>query len=298
MQKLSDVDLKKYQDLGGLSNEKMNFGLWLATNRKYFILGFILLMIGISAILYGFSTFKIVRDYFDELSQAKIALKQSQDAATKVINLQAKTAKDLKQYPAQMFALGEKYDFVTKIDNPNPNFDSTFTLCFYDGDTSLVCQDDFILPGESKYFVSLANSITSRPVNLKAVIKDMKWDRIDIHAYPDWNAFSASHINFNVTDTVFKTPQSSGLSDKLELNYLEFNITNNTAYGYYDVPLNIIFSSGQQIVGVNRYVLSNFLTGEKRPVRLSWAGNIGSDASVTVVPDLNILRPNIYVQYK
>lgn len=287
-----NIDLNKYQDLEGLSLSKMNAGLWFVANRKYFILGFILVMIGISAGLYGYSTFNFIVYYFKERNAA------NQTNTSIGSDLQRKTVQDLKQFPSQAFETGDKYDFLTKIINPNANFYANFKLCFMDGSRELACQDAFILPDEEKYFLSLANTVTTRPSGLKTEIKSLSWNRINAHDFPDWKQFAADRLNFETSDINFKTPEASGVSDKLELNYLEFNITNKTAYNYWEVPLNIIFSSGQQIIGVNRYLAANFMAGEKRQVRLIWPGNIGSDAKVTVIPDLNLIKDDIYKKYR
>ena len=294
--KNSKQDLDKFQDLEGLTLSKMNLGLWFVANRKYFILGFILLMIGASAGLYGYSTFNFFKYYFKERADAAKALKEGN--LTSVNDPSRKTVQDLKQFTPQAFGAGEKLDLMTKVNNPNPNFSAAFNICFIDGQTKLACNDVIILPEETKYILSLGNAISTRPSQLKTEIKNLAWNRIDAHKYTNWKKFATERLDFTTADISFKTPSTSGVSDKLELNYLEFNITNNTAYNYWEVPLNIIFSSGTQIVGVNRHIAANFMAGEKRAVRIIWPGNIGSDAKVLVVPDINLLDDNVFMKYR
>jgi hypothetical protein len=60
----------------------------------------------------------------------------------------------------------------------------------------------------------------------------------------------------------------------------------------------IAFYRDDQIVGVNHYIANNLMSGENRPVRLSWLTNLSAVNRVEIKPDLNILDENIYLKYQ
>ncbi len=99
-------------------------------------------------------------------------------------------------------------------------------------------------------------------------------------------------------DLNFSAGSVSGLSDKVNLNTLDFSVKNQTPFGYYEAPLNIFLYSGSEIVAVNRYILNNFLPGETRFVKMSWPGNFGSANRTDVVPDINIIDDGVYLKYQ
>lgn len=82
------------------------------------------------------------------------------------------------------------------------------------------------------------------------------------------------------------------------LSSLDFSITNLTDYGYYSVPFNIALYNGSDLVGVNIFVVNNFLAGETREVSLTWLSNIQRVTRVEVRPNLNILDDSLYLKYQ
>jgi len=79
---------------------------------------------------------------------------------------------------------------------------------------------------------------------------------------------------------------------------LEFKITNQTAYAYYEAPLQILLYSGSELVGVQTYSVNNFLAGEKRNVNLSWPGGLQTVSRTEVKPNINILDDDVYLKYQ
>jgi len=197
----------------------------------------------------------------------------------------------------QTFNHDGHYDFLVKIVNPNKDFVSSFAYCATVSGQELACQAGFILPLESKYFSILNQALTNFPSNATLAIKNQGWQRIDAHQYPNWPDFASSHLDFVVSSTTFKTAKESGVSDKLELDSVEFNITNKTAYSYSEVPLNIIAFSGNSPAGANYYSLTDFKSGETRNVKMVWSNSLPPISQVGVYPSLNIVKKDIYIRY-
>jgi len=54
--------------------------------------------------------------------------------------------------------------------------------------------------------------------------------------------------------------------------------------------------NGSSLVGVNSYTAKDFLSKETISVKLSWPGRLGSTRTVSIVPNLDIISPDIYIK--
>jgi hypothetical protein len=153
------------------------------------------------------------------------------------------------------------------------------------------------MPGESKYILAIGQTFSGDVSTLSFTTSAIFWQRIDGHKIPDWSTYATSRLNFGISDLNFAAAADSGLSNKLDLNSLSFAIKNSTAYSYYEAPLNILLFNGSTLVGVNRYLLENFLTGQSRNIKITWPGNLESVTQTQVVPDINIMDSTVYLPY-
>jgi hypothetical protein len=197
-----------------------------------------------------------------------------------------------------VFKIEERFDLAVLLKNPNDKFLANFNYCFKQGEQELDCKKNFILPGEEKYILALGQTIKNDQENVAFVIKDIFWQRINAHQIPNWSNFLAERLNFSFADINFATANNSGLSEKIGLNTLEFNINNLSPYSYYEVPLNILLYNGSELLGVHQYLLTRFLTGESRNVKISWPGNLTTVNRSEIKPDLNITESGVYLKYQ
>ncbi len=294
-----NLDLNRYQDSGGITTKKLNLGLWIVSHKRQFILGVTGVLIALSAIFYGYSIYNYI-DYLyfggkaERLAVEQMATVSAVDEAQRIKN----AAKKLEESAPQVFLNNGKYDFLAQVKNSNTNFFANFNYCFNDGSADLACGSTFILPDETKYITIFSSELKFKPVNVSVVIKDITWQRLDLHKYPDWKSYAASHLNFVVANAAFKTSDMSGLSEKIGLDILDFDITNQTAYNYWEVPVNIILSANGTPVAINHYFLNEFISGSKRSAHLSWPDSIPKPDQITVIPSLNILDDNIFMKYQ
>ena len=121
---------------------------------------------------------------------------------------------------------------------------------------------------------------------------------MDKHEIPDWQNFYENHLDIVISETSFKSAQQSGLSEKLNLNQLDFTAENKTAYNYWQVDFDILLYSGNQIVSINRYSLADLMSGEKRLVQASWPGKFGRIDQIKIIPDINIMNNDVYIEYQ
>jgi hypothetical protein len=286
-----DQDLKDYRDPSGVSLREMNFGLWLAEHRRRITKIIIAFLLALSAFFFIFSSYNYIIYFLSDDPNKQLANENNLLSPRNV-------ASNPEAEQLQIFRSNGNYDLAVKINNPNEKFLVTFKYCFSVADKGLACGDDFILPKESKYVLALGQTLSDEQTGVAFKITDIAWQRIDAHQIPNWGDFFLSRLNFSIADLNFLSATNSGLSKKVNLNTLEFTIKNETSYGYYKAPLNILFYSGSELVGVNRYFLYDFLSGEERPIKISWPGDLNAVNRTEVVPDINIIDEGVYLKYQ
>lgn len=285
-----DIDLSAYNNSGS-NLWTMKVGLWLAQKRSFLLKFITVFLIALSAFFFTYSTYQYIL-YFLAGDPHQDFLSDNLSTAPR------KITDDLILSPVQIFYSGDRSDLAVRVSNPNNNFLSTFSYCFYWLDRDVSCAEDFILPGEEKYLMALGLEISGGADSGGFYFKDIFWQRINTRQIPNWDAFRAERINFSVENLDFKPGGQSGLSDRINLNNLNFSIINNSPYGYYHVPLDILFFRGEELVGLNRHTLNNFAGGERRDVRVTWPGNLSSVSRVEIKPVVNIVDDGSYLPYR
>jgi len=288
-----EIDLSKYEDLSGLSVNKMNFGLWLSENRAKILRIIIICLIAISAFFFVYSSYSYIVYFLNGSTSKDLASLVKSNVVS-----QRNVVSDIVVSTPQIFRSGEAHDLVVTIKNPNDKFFAHFNYCFNIEGRSPVCGNGFALPGEEKYIVALGQKIGTDQLAVSFKINSVSWQRIDTHKIINWNTFASDRLNFSLENVNLALADESGLSEKVGLDSLDFTITNRTAFGYYEVPLSIAFYRDSELVGVNRYVVKDFLAGESKSVRLSWLGGLPNITRTSVKPELDLSDDSIYLKYQ
>lgn len=283
------IDLKKYDDPTGLAAKNLNYGLWLANNRSllYKILIIILVSISSGFILYaGYNYF-----YFFTFGAEQAAILNQDTSGVNLADYRLQNNPlDLQLGSAKVISSNVGSDFIANIKNPNEKQFASFDFCFISGENK-ICGSSFILPNEEKDVLVINNPIKLATGQVKIELSNIRWQKLKAGEIPDWNVFKKDHLNLSISEPKFST-YDNGVS------HLEFTIDNQSAYGYFEVPLNIIDSRGNEIVAINRYILKDLSSREKKTITLSWpeASNLGG--SIKIIPDLNLVDTSIYKPYR
>lgn len=298
--KEKEIDLSRYKTFSSPSDKRLALGLWIIEHKKHLKAALVIFLFVVAAVSWSYTIYGFAYSLARGMNEDEILAEQLvQTQTVSHAYLVSLSPQDLIYSPAKMLRANEdKYDFITQIKNPNLKHGANFSYCFLEKDREIDCEDSFILPGETKNLLSLAQSFKSRPTNSKFVIKEISWQRINPHEFPDWESFRDEHLDISLEDIEFKPAPSSGLSEKLNLNTLKFKATNKTPYNYWEVPLTILLFSGNSIVGVNKYTLAEFMSREKREIEMSWLGSISGVNEVKIIPEINILKDDIYIKYE
>jgi len=284
-----EIDLKDYKDTDGVSLKGMGFGLWLAQKRKLFFRLAVAFLVALCAFFFIYSGYHYVIYFLTGGNN----LAEGEDMVTSPRQL----VDELLVGEVSVLPSQDKYDLAVRLENPNEKFSASFSYCFVAGEADLSCGQSFILPGENKYILSLAQSPgAGQTVSLR--LTGVAWSRFSARQAPDWETFKTQRLDIMVIEPLFSSGSRSGLSDQVSFNNLRFRLKNQGAYGYFQADFNILLYSGSQLLGVNRYSLSNFKGGEERPVSLSWPGSLSGVNRVEIVPDINILDEAVYLKYQ
>lgn len=285
------------KEIEGVSMNTLEAGLWLAKNRHNLWRIFIFFLIAISAIswgytLYGFGSYLLVGMNNDTQMMKDFV-------QNKIIShdyLVQNAAKDLIYSTTGIINNEGKYDLYARIKNPNAKHSGLFSYCFTTTAEEKSCGSDFILPGEQKYVLLLAQNFKNRPSGVTFSVDNLTWQRLDGHIIPDWKKYRDDRLDFSINNTIFTPAASNEISEKINLNTLSFTAINNSAFSYWEVPFTIILSNGGKIVSLNKYITSNFISYDSREIKITWPGTIGSVNNINITPDINIVDGRVYRQ--
>jgi len=294
------TSIEKYQDIHGLTLRKLNIGLWYIEHKsvlRKILIAFLLLAAAVSwsYTIYGFA-------YYFSRGMAEDELLARQTATTGIINhnaILAAAAKDLSLSPVEILKSGgKKYDFFVKARNPNKRRAAEFDYYFAIGDKKTEKRKGFIFPNETKYLLSLSNELDFRPAAAKIKFENFRWIRIDRREIPDWKSYERERLNIKISGARFVAAAKSAPAEKTKLNYLEFTARNETDYNYWSVDFIILLRRAGKIIGVNQYRIDEFMSGQTRAATVSWPGAIGRFDKIEIIPEINIMRKDIYIKYK
>ncbi|MDP2708611.1 MAG: hypothetical protein Q8O93_00960 [bacterium] len=295
-----DAKLRAYVDTDGLGTKRLEAGLWYIEHKQKLRLalyGFFIITAAVSwsYTIYGFTYYFSRGVAEDELLVTQIAQLSGADHNY----VKSIAARDLAAEPVKILKSADgKYDFYARLKNLNDKWWAEFDYYFSADGRQTEKTGSYILPLEEKYPAALAQSFDYLPANAELIIENMVWRRIDRHRIPDWNAYYAGHLDITSADIKFIPAAASLLSEKLNLNELSFSLSNNTVYNYWEAGFTILLYSGGQIAGINHYTLNDFMSGEKREVKLSWTGNLKRVDRIDIIPEINIMKDNIYIKYE
>ncbi|MBI2459714.1 MAG: hypothetical protein HYV53_04155 [Parcubacteria group bacterium] len=291
--------VKNYVSTEGITTKQLEIGLWYVEHKRQLKLVLIGFLILISAAfwaygLYGFAYY-IARGMNDDEILIK-ELVQTNSAGHDYIK--QVSAKGLAIAPVEILRPSEgKYDLYGKLKNDNPKWWAEFDYYFMAAGRPTEKVKGYILPEEIRYLTALAQALPYYPADSRLIIENISWRRINRHQIADWPAYRASHLEIASAEIKFIPARDNPLSEKLGLNQLSFKAINRTAYNYWSVGFVILLYAGDQITGLNHYALNDFMSGQTRLVEISWPGDFGRPDRVEIIPEINIMKDDIYIKY-
>ena len=300
-------EVEKYKDVEGMTTKKLNFGLWYVEHRQFFKKIIIACLIVVSAVSWSYTLYGLAYYVVRGMNEDELLVRQllqtnivSHDYLTQI------GAQDLRHFPVNvLMSTNGKYDLAARVQNINERWYAEFDYYFLVGGEKIGLAHSFILPMEEKYLMALSQEFgkrdagvsLSKPNNVQLVIENLSWSRINRHKIPNWQDYKNSYLNIIVEDAKFISASKSKLSEKINLNQVDFKAINKTAYNYWQVDFQIVLFRGMDVIGINKISLNEFMSGQERLVEIRWPGKIGRVGKVEVMPELNIMRDDIYIKY-
>lgn len=284
----------RYTDpTGEFTNRDLQFGEWYVKHRELLREIVITILAIIIVVFGGYSLYRIIEYVFfgyshdervrTDLTKTTIPLKNLQAAisATPLI------IDSVSVYPSTP----GKYDFLAMTENQNDRWLARVTYTFaWDGGETAPARS-VVLPTKKMPLLVVGVPRDSVPDNARLVIKNIDWQRLDNHEYPEPIKFVVEHTDFSVDNLIF-TPANSALGTAV--SQIKFGLKNNTAFGYWQTPFVAVLKKGDEIVGVKRFVVDSLLSGEERSIELtSLVEGLDVDA-LDLYPDLDILDSSNY----
>jgi hypothetical protein len=295
------IDINRYRDPAGMSLQKMAMGLWYVEHKKNFVRLFIFILLAVSAVSWLYTFYHVI-DY------VAFGLKKDRLMLDGLVQPSLIGHDYLVQIGAKAIEFGpvgviseagdNTYDFLAPIRNPNKKYYAKFDYYFTSGGKKYGEASGFILPEETKYLVALAEQTETRPSESRLYVYNLAWSRVNSHVIPDWAQYRHDHLDIAINVIAFTPAAETILSEKLPLNDLKFTATNNTAYNYEEVDFDIFLYDNNGIIGVNKYIMHAFGSGQTQSVNMTWSGQFGRVDKVLVTPAIDITRDDIYLKFE
>lgn len=291
--------LEKYRDLEGLTISKLNLGFWWVKNRPLILKIIKIILIIISVITWSLFIFTFGKYLLFDMKKDDQMISELANGPT--INHEVVLAISPQNFQVQTIRkfnlLSGHYDFLAEITNPNKWFSAKFDYYFLVDGIEYGRQPSYIFPNETKYLFALSQEISSAPDIIEFKVDNIIWQRIDSRQYPDWENYKNERLKISTANINFTPAKSTVLSEKLDLNELKFDLSNNTIFNYWEVNLKILLYSHDDIADINEYKVTDLKSDEKRTIVISWPGRFGYISDITIIPEIDITNKNNYINY-
>jgi len=288
-----------------LDPKQLKWAYWYVTHKMQLRALLAGLLIVTSVLLYGFSIYRMVI-YFSEMIEVdNMIVEASRDKIDFQYFRQKNAPQPIAIRQVKFFSGRARkdgtdliyYDLMAIADNVNPRWRAEFDYRFVSANWQGETKQGFILPNEKKYLLDLGILDLSQVSSLKLEISNIKWRRISLHDVKDVEKFKDEHFNLLISDKEFKPSiDLVGAEGRaVTRNKVSFKVRNFSAYGYWQFPLNITLDYGDQVVGVNRFIIENFASGDEEAVEVVWSEKLPPIQNFIIEPDVNIFDESVFM---
>lgn len=166
-------------------------------------------------------------------------------------------------------------DVAAAVRNPNHYWLAVFNYRFSGLADEGYQRQGFVLPGEEKYLFD--SDSVNNAADLE--ITDLRWEKI-----MDFDRLKEERFMLAIKQEQFTRSNSDA-----DPSILSFEITNQSAFSYWQVEIQTFLNSGGNLVSINSVVLEKLKAGETRKVDLYWYNRLPQITGVEIVPTVNFL---------
>lgn len=259
-----------------LSDRQLKLSYWYLTNKLKLKRYLVWVSVVLNCLLFGYIAWQLLFWVVDYQKEQYIfnQLVYSQNQYLNLIdNLQPQ---ELQFSGLSRFdTTGGRYDFMVEGINVNANWLATFDYQFVSNNDKTLMRQGFLMPGQKAYIMDLG--IDDSMTELR--ISNKKWHRVT-----GFKDIYDNRFGFAIGNEQFIAGSESG-----DPNILSFEITNDSAYSYWQVPIQSFLYTGGGIVSINFITLEQLRAGETRQIELYWNNVLPRITSYDIFPYLNIL---------
>ncbi len=278
----------------GLSNKGLTFGVWFVQHKPVLkTIGLLLLLIiAIPLFLYGIIGWGMyLISGFDKDRALEIQVRQT---AINFDAVQQKLAPQPLSFGTTLaFQSGEgRYDLVTSVSNNNPFHVAKMRYHYLFSQGSSVIIETVLLPGATRPMVAFGVASEGTPIGARLVVDEIDWDRIDNHTITAPQEYVQDRTEVTVGAVTFFRKGSTG---ELDTHRIEFSVTNNTPYSYWQGEFLVLYYHQGELEGVAPLSLPQFRAGQTRTVDLRSLSPTLTVSSVELVPLMNVFDPATFM---
>jgi len=277
-----------------MSERQLGLAYWFVTHKillkKIFIGAFIVFdAIFLFYGLYGFVDYFFIggpreAQYLAQLPKNLVNL----DAIYK------ERARNLEILGTYLIPSSGKYDLAAKIRNPNGNWWASFDYYFMLEGRPTEIKQGFVLPGDEKFILSLANAVPGGGARTASFFIDkIRWQKIDAHTIPNYEAWKKVNLNFLVSGIVFN---GAVKTDSKVFSQADFKVKNLSANDFWQVDFIVILYRGPVLAGANFVRTERFNSSDERDLSLIWYESIPGVSKVEILPEVNVFDENNYIK--
>lgn len=287
--------MNQYQSpMAELSNRQLRFSGWYVRHKDQLgQAGMIaLFLFGLSTMgyaLYGWTTYLLVGYGQDQkIFHNLVSQFSNYDNIKPLYEVQP-----LEFSATRILSSGEGlYDFVTEIRNPNIRNVAVISFSYDFAGKASEPQDVVVLPGQTTLLVAFGQESDSYPGGAQLNISNIVWHRIDPHAVFDVGQYISERLSFTTTDVVFT---AANARDGVPSHRLTFDITNDSAYSYWQARFVVKLFEGGQLVGVLPLTMDRFQAGKTRSVELRSLVPELSVSEIALVPMIDVFDEREFI---
>lgn len=176
--------------------------------------------------------------------------------------------------PISLKGEGGRDDYFSQVSNNNIEWLATFDYQFNNDTDNTRYRRGFSLPNSQKFLMDLG--VEQRISGLDII--NLKWQRL-----PDSARLYDERHRFSIENEDFIAGAQLG-----DPNRLVFDITNHSAYSYWEVGIQSFLYSDGNIASVNYLAIEQLMAGETRHIELSWSNRLPRINSLDIIPDINV----------
>jgi hypothetical protein len=178
--------------------------------------------------------------------------------------------------------------YITEVRNPNRHWVATVTFRYPTSESSPV-HTQVILPGARTLLADLGVPNTTQPARLD--IMDVRWRRINPHTLPDPATFINSRLQQRVSDLIIESYDAVQETPAR----VSFDMTNESAYGYWDADYYVLFYTGERITVVRTLRIVQFNSGSTTRIEFNFGRERLGITNIEVLPNINVFDPDVYL---